>query len=388
MTVLHLLIPPSYEGDIECLDKNSFHCNINSCIPRSKVCDGTRDCDNGIDEVGCGISTIKGINEARENGVLWLKKKRTPSWGWGDNTPRGVVTLYLASDATFDGKNMEEELMAKETEVQTAVGLLKPSFTNSELSMFITALLVTCHNPRKFHGYNLVRRLKDMVEASEEFTHPNAYLALCNAREPWPAKATSDLNSILNSTSESPFLEDLRAMAIIALFGNVYTTAVITQALIASGQEHAKDWKLNTTIKYLMDHMNSSSIDLSSTYLILPLLNGKSLTDISKVDCSANPRKHGDDPVSKVRLQYSLYIGDNKNVVHTIYLKVPDNSTAAEVMKLAEVEDPKYKCKQENMSGRRESNQTESLHRTNLSPEKLTLSNGQHLVFWYKTASL
>ncbi|GIY63633.1 uncharacterized protein CDAR_480591, partial [Caerostris darwini] len=164
-------------------------------------------------------------------------------------------------------------------------------------------------------------------------------------------------------------------------FGNVYTTAVITQALIASGQEHAKDWKLNTTIKYF------------------------------KVDCSANPRKHGDDPVSKVRLQYSLYIGDNKNVVHTIYLKVPDNSTAAEVMKLAEVEDPKYKCKQENMSGKTyvyeianiandpengkfwllyvgESNQTESLHRTNLSPEKLTLSNGQHLVFWYKTASL
>ncbi|GIX77819.1 uncharacterized protein CG3556, partial [Caerostris extrusa] len=383
---------------------------------------------------------------------------RTPSWGWGDNT-QGRCDSLFGSDATFiEGKNMEEELMAKETEVQTAVGLLKdkergvwnrPSFTNSELSMFINALLVTCHNPRKFHGYNLVNRLKDMVEGSGEFIHPNAYLALCNAREPWPAKATSDLNSILNSTSESPFLEDLRAMAIIALscsfnnkngfekaflstpsdlyketigkfkklqmqdgrFGNVYTTAVITQALIASGQEHAKDWKLNTTIKYLMDHMNSSSIDLSSTYLILPLLNGKSLTDISKVDCSANPRKHGDDPVSKVRLQYSLYIGDNKNVVHTIYLKVPDNSTAAEVMKLAEVEDPKYKCKQENMSGKTyvyeianiandpengkfwllyvgESNKTESLHHTNLSPEKLTLSNGQHLVFWYKTASL
>ncbi|GIY28435.1 uncharacterized protein CG3556, partial [Caerostris darwini] len=166
-------------------------------------------------------------------------------------------------------------------------------------------------------------------------------------------------------------------------FGNVYTTAVITQALIASGQEHAKRLKLNTTSKYLMDHMNSPI----SRFVINPL----NLASIKREEpyryfqgrlLSQSLGKHGDD-----------------------------NSTAAEVMKLAEVEDPKYKCKQENMSGKTyvyeianiandpengkfwllyvgESNQTESLHRTNLNPEKLTLSNGQHLVFWYKTASL
>ncbi|GFX05273.1 uncharacterized protein TNCV_4175161 [Trichonephila clavipes] len=77
-------------------------------------------------------------------------------------------------------------------------------------------------------------------------------------------------------------------------FGNVYTTALITQALMSSGQGNLKNLKLSATIDYLIEHMNSSSVDFLSTYLTLPILNGKTLIDISKVDCSANPRKHGD----------------------------------------------------------------------------------------------
>ncbi|GIX74904.1 uncharacterized protein CG3556 [Caerostris darwini] len=255
--------------------------------------------------------------------------------------------------------------------------------------MFINSLLVTCHNPRKFYGHDLVTRLKKQVKESLNFTHPLSYLALCNARESWPQKAISDLNNILSSSSNYPFIEDLQAMAIIALscnvnntedvgkiflsgtltlyentishfmelqledgsFGNAYTTALITQAFIASLKEHSKSWKLNAAIKYLMDHLNSTSTDFLSTYLTLPLLNGKTLMDISKINCSANPRKHGDDPVSelndylgpKMHVQFSLYIGDEKDVIHTIALRVPENYTAAEVMELAEVEDPKYK---------------------------------------------
>ncbi|GIY15924.1 uncharacterized protein CG3556 [Caerostris extrusa] len=112
-------------------------------------------------------------------------------------------------------------------------------------------------------------------------------------------------------------------------FGNAYTTALITQALISSGQEHSKSWKLNAATKYMMDHLNSTSTDFLSTYLTLPLLNGKTLMDVSKVNCSANPRKHGDDPVSelkdylgpKMNVQFSLYIGDEKDVIHTIALE-------------------------------------------------------------------
>ncbi|GBM63449.1 Uncharacterized protein CG3556 [Araneus ventricosus] len=321
--------------------------------------------------------------------VSWLKQKRTAAWGWRENTPRAVVALYLASAANFSGTVLEEELMAKQTELKTAVAFLRSSLTNSELSMFINALLVTCHSPRKFYGNNLVKQLKEQIERSENFTHPLAYLALCNSNESWPLKAASDLNSILSSNSEYPFVTDLQAMALTALsceanrsrssddvfqnttwtlyrntiqhfkklqahdgsFGNVYTTALITQALFSSGQEHIRDWNLNATIKYLLKELNSSSIDFLMAYLALPILNGKSLMDISYVNCSANPRKHGDDPLSdmsdylgpKMRVRYSLYIGDEKDVIHTISLRVPENYTASEVMELAEVEDPKYK---------------------------------------------
>ncbi|GIX93780.1 CUB domain-containing protein [Caerostris extrusa] len=69
--------------DIECINKNSFRCDNNSCVPASKVCDGVKDCSNGADEVGCetGILAIKGIEEARQNAISWLKKKRSASWG-------------------------------------------------------------------------------------------------------------------------------------------------------------------------------------------------------------------------------------------------------------------------------------------------------------------
>ncbi|GIY17889.1 uncharacterized protein CG3556 [Caerostris extrusa] len=135
VTVTHIVVPPEWFNqnifssftlsfniqDFECISKDHFKCNENSCITQSKVCDGRRDCENGTDEVGCetGISAIKGIAESRRNAISWLKKKRSSSWG--DYTSRAVVALYLASDANFNGTILEEELMAKQTELKTAV---------------------------------------------------------------------------------------------------------------------------------------------------------------------------------------------------------------------------------------------------------------------------
>ncbi|GIY94158.1 uncharacterized protein CG3556 [Caerostris extrusa] len=45
----------------------------------------------------------------------------------------------------------------------------------------------------------------------------------------------------------------------------------------------------------------------------------------------------------KIRVQYSLYVGDEKDIIHTIWLRVPENITVYEVMQLAQVADNKYK---------------------------------------------
>ncbi|GFX05252.1 uncharacterized protein TNCV_4174951 [Trichonephila clavipes] len=185
-------------------------------------------------------------------------------------------------------------------------------------------------------------------------------------------------------------------------------------ALLSSGQESATDWNLNATIKYLIKQMNSSSVDFLSTYLTLPILNAKSLMDISKIDCSANPRKHGDDPVTdylgpKMRVQYSLYVGDDKDFIHTMSLRVPENYTAFEVMELAQSVDPKYKFDWKTISEKKyvyqiagivndpevgkfwllylsSTTNTESFVHLTTSPDELIMKNEDHLIMWYTTA--
>ncbi|KAG8192106.1 hypothetical protein JTE90_027753 [Oedothorax gibbosus] len=430
--------------DFECSRKNSFRCTNYSCIPENQVCDGINQCQNGADEVGC---------EARDHVVNKIMAQRTPSWGWGENTHRAVTALFLASAVNFNGTDKEEELMAKQSELRTAVALYRSSLTNNELSMLVNALLVTCHNPRHFFGKNLVKKLKEQVESTTNFTHPIAYLALCNANETWPRKAYNDLNSVLDTNSNYPFVTDIQAMAVLALscnanstinrsstsslyqaaikrfqnqqlkdgsFGNGHTTALITQALIASGQEQSKDWMLNKTIEYIIKELNSTSVDFLSMYLTLPILNGKTLVDISTIDCSANPRKSGDDIISeindylgsKIRVKYYLYIGDKKDVIYSISLRVPENFTAFDVMQLAEAEDPKYKFEQKRISGKiyiyklanisndpesgkfwlqysyLVNNGTRELTHLTESLDNVTMKDGQDLIMWYKTAHI
>ncbi|KFM72995.1 hypothetical protein X975_01298, partial [Stegodyphus mimosarum] len=204
-------------------------------------------------------------------------------------------------------------------------------------------------------------------------------------------------------------------------FGNVHTTALVTQALLCSGQENSKDWELNTTIKYLMAQLNTSSVDFLTTYLTLPILNGKCLADIRKVNCSGNPRKHGEDEVDdienklgpKMRVQYSLYIGDDKDIIYTISLRVPENITAFEVMEIAAASDAKYKFKGKRISGimyvyeiagitndaedgkfwlmykSAKSNSTAAFyyHYTE-SPDELIVQDQEYLIMWYKTVHI
>ncbi|XP_042912596.2 uncharacterized protein CG3556, partial [Parasteatoda tepidariorum] len=365
----------------------------------NEKCDGVKDCENGKDEIGCetGILNVKGVTEARRKEITWIKSKRSSSWGWHENTPRVLFSLFLSGGVKFDGTIHEEELMAKQTELKTSISLLKNPLSAQQLSMFINSLLVTCHNPRQFYGQNLIKRLKEQVQSTTNFTHPIAYLTLCNAKEPWPLKAFTDINKILSTDADYPFVRDYQAFAVMAVscyenqtkllnkveysslktnyenviklfketqlsdgsFGNLHTTSLITQALISSGQEYEKDWKLNATVHYLLEQL-SSPHDVVSSSLTLPVLNAKSISDISKVNCTLNPRRNGYDNQAsetkdytgpKMRVQYSLYVGDEKDVIHTISLRVPENYTAYEVMKLAETEDPKYTFKYKKISG-------------------------------------
>lgn len=68
---------------------------------------------------------VKGMNVSRINAVNWLKNQRTQSFGWGKNTHRAITALYLSKEMTFQGDDLEEELIAKQLELQTSVALLR-----------------------------------------------------------------------------------------------------------------------------------------------------------------------------------------------------------------------------------------------------------------------
>ncbi|GFY44187.1 uncharacterized protein CG3556 [Trichonephila inaurata madagascariensis] len=455
---------------ILCSRKDSFKCSSGICLPMSQVCDGVKHCYDGADEIGCetGVFAVKGVNEGRLNATTWLKSRYSDVFGWHENTHRGIVALYLGNERNSTNMTAGEKLIEKQLEVQTLASLLRNEtdpLAANQLSMYINALLITCQDPHNFHGFDLVQLLRDQIEDTPLMNRPVAYLALCNAEESLPNNATIDLGKVLNSASEYPFLLDVQAAAVMALsclnsdnktdfvdideaanntnlvsfsqseyegavnnlkkfqsrdgsFGNVYTTAIVTQALLSANQENAKDWSLNNSVSHLLQHLNSSSVDFLSTYLILPILNGKSLSDIRETDCSNDVQHRFDgDPIldvknklgPKMRVQYSLYIGDEKDIIHTISLRVPGNITVYDVMKLAEVADDKYKFEWKQMKEKIyvyniagiindfENGQfwllylgkdVESITHSNKSPDKVILQDGAQLIMWYKKAHI
>ncbi|XP_055945067.1 uncharacterized protein LOC129975838 isoform X2 [Argiope bruennichi] len=278
-----------------------------------------------------GAFTISEVDDSRFDGKRWLLEKWSPSAGWRENTHRGIIAWYSSTKGITTGINSDENLMVKQLEVLTLASLLRNEtdpLTANQLSMYINAMIVTCQNLRNFYGFDLLKLLKEEIETSSIATHPVAYLALCNTGETLQINAISDLCIVLNDNWNYPFFLEVQAAAVMALscirtsqqdvyahctdydptikkfkqlqledgsFGNIYTTAIVTQALLSAGEGNSKDWKLNAAVKYLTTHLNSS-IDFLAMYLILPVLNRKSLSDVRNINCSIDLRHKSKGP--------------------------------------------------------------------------------------------
>ncbi|GFY52734.1 uncharacterized protein CG3556 [Trichonephila inaurata madagascariensis] len=201
--------------DLLCMRPDSFKCSLTSCVSPEKRCDGKQDCFNGQDERGCerGVFTIQGVNNSRILATRWLKKQRNAAWGWGENTHRAITALYLGQGVNFNGTNLEEDLTAKQLELRMSTAILRNEtelITPTQLAMYINALLVICHDPRNFYGFNLVADLQKQVDNSINTTHLLPYLALCNAKENLSDDAVDKLINVLESSSNHSFLTGKR----------------------------------------------------------------------------------------------------------------------------------------------------------------------------------
>ncbi|GBO35218.1 hypothetical protein AVEN_216144-1 [Araneus ventricosus] len=113
---------------------------------------------------------------------------------------------------------------------------------------------------------------------------------------------------------------------------NFRTTALVTQALFIH-DSYKKDFDLDSAMKVLVDGLNGSK-SLLDTFYILPVLNRKSLLNVTSAHCSKQPvaeeealQKALDVTGETMTVQYSVWMGDKINLGRTWRLRMRVNST-------------------------------------------------------------
>nr|XP_015921920.1 uncharacterized protein CG3556 isoform X2 [Parasteatoda tepidariorum] len=407
-----------------CEKSRYFICDDGLCIPKSGRCDDLPDCLNGEDEENCDylyddtsseletetstssttpIPTtttttttptpkflvtrgdtpwIPSRFDVLHKSVRHIIEERDTDWGWGKATPKIVTALYLANESYFDPDNYDGLMTKKELEVQLALDLLRnheKPLKMHELVHYIHAMIVTCSNPRNFHGVNIIKLLKKSISKRQSkglFVNPVAYLALCNSGD-MPDSYIKRLKNMAFRRSEEPRWLDVQTYALLAIscqtsknaskewlllkkdvvrdisewqqadgsFGSIHSTGLALQALIAADELGSEMTKVRAMTYLLMqqDWQGSYGNDLDN-YYVLPALNMKSLALLHKRSCkhhtftpqgiaAVHPSRKDE---KQMLVHYSLWIGGDKNEIQTVTLSLPRRSNFLEVMAEAE----------------------------------------------------
>ncbi|XP_067135288.1 uncharacterized protein CG3556-like [Centruroides vittatus] len=390
-----------------CASDQIYCKNNGKCIPFKWGCDGYQDCKDNSDEHNCltegyGIEYLPGVRQSIAKGLSWLIKQRRSDWGWGKDTSRAIVALGLSDNLNFDTEN-KNQLMFKQLKLQLSGTLLAKGVENTEayeMASYVHSLLAICSDPRNFQGFDLVEILKEKMEKTESI-NPMVALAICNSNQILQPRQLKKLEELTLTKKNSPHSTDTRAYAIMALwctknrtksyqinstrsetveynrkvltfgplkreltalqnedgsFGNLYTTAILMHAILSMdlNVSTAKKWNVTKAINYIISQQNQDGSfgDSLATYLILPILNGRTFVSLGNIDCTTvephnvTVQEEIDSKnLPKRRVSYFIYVGQDKDIIFNVLLNVPVNSTFYYVMRLASEVDYKFRFK-------------------------------------------
>ncbi|KAF8776888.1 uncharacterized protein CG3556-like [Argiope bruennichi] len=304
-------------------------------------------------------------------GIDWILSVRQPDYGWREETHRAVIVLAVNNWKHLTPQEIQQ--MELQLEVELTKALLRNhtfELHPNDLALYIHALIATKRNPRNFYGIDLVSRLSHLVSGSYYQVHPFLLLALCNANEKpkhtlsfaqwmqqnrhfgkdnleYMALALNAFECLktLNYPVDERFMNDVRhSIAAHQLqdgsFGNVYTTALVVQALASS--PNSLDWNKQRALVYLR---SQSTVDLNmiSTYLIELALNSdriKFIKDLHRnLDMGPAPERRDRDHYF---VQYTVRVEENPDVYFTISIKVPPASNFYYIMNESAKHDAKF----------------------------------------------
>ncbi|XP_054722672.1 uncharacterized protein CG3556-like, partial [Uloborus diversus] len=321
---------------------------------------------------------------------------------------------------------------------------------SGEIAQYVNAFLATCIDPRNFFTQDLIAELRKRVDA-QKYTNPFLLLALCNAGEQINENDVQKLYDAFKSNHKE-FWTDIQAYAVMALscaanqpkstsdfqkieeltmelkqkqlrngtVDNLKTTALVMQALYATEEEDGSNFDEEKAMRRILEkQLNDGSFgDVVNTYYVLPVLNYKSLINISSDNCEKQ-KDDGDIEVNDLidqvgptlYVQYSVWIGDEKDLQRSLKVRVPVNTSLYGVMEKSAQLDFRYRFKYNIKDGKpyiyslsniqddpenerfwfpytfKLINDTTELVPVESSPADVIPDNNQHLIYWYKAAS-
>lgn len=105
-----------------------------------------------------------------QRAIDWLTLQRGKNWGWGTGTD--TAQAIVAMEMTKTGDRLERELSAKQLEIELLARLWQhhdpesvalqqqddddEALTVANIATYSMALASACHDPRQFHGHDLI----------------------------------------------------------------------------------------------------------------------------------------------------------------------------------------------------------------------------------------
>ncbi|XP_065299655.1 uncharacterized protein CG3556 isoform X2 [Dermacentor albipictus] len=340
--------------------------------------------DGPPDSQGLLATEEEALGRARS----WLKthpcqQYKVPA-GSGEAHQR-TLALALVDPAFFDRCSVEALLHVRELQHQLLVQL-PTTAEKGQLALHVLALSASCQPIRDPRGRNLAALLRkksaDPVPRNR-FSEALQLLALCSLGDRGRKLTDMAMANVQELAAESPAaVMDSLAINVLAMacltdnalgggsaavhdalrplsqlqqpdgsFGNVHTTGLVTQALVAVDPETRHlSWRRQDALNFLRraQHRDGHFGGLLATTQVAPLLAGRTLADLaSHARRFCSPADNGSASAllepKEITVWYSLWVGDDATNRSSTTVWVRQNATLFDVMKAAAGKDTRFR---------------------------------------------